>query len=104
MGERERSRSMEPISPPVKKRKGDKNEKPSPGSLSPVSEEDNYAAIHSKPKKSKKTAKKPKSSKDDNAQSKDFDRVSSPSPPPSNPSSRRQSEKSPIGNPSSAEE
>ena len=50
--ERERSRSMEPISPPpIKKRKGDKNEKQSPGSLSPVSEEDNYAGIHSKPKK-----------------------------------------------------
>ena len=42
---------MEPISPPpTKKRKSDKNDKPSPGSLSPVSQED-YAAIQSKPKK-----------------------------------------------------
>ena len=50
--DRDRSRSMEPISPPpVKKRKGEKNEKPSPGSLSPVSEEDNYAVLHSKSKK-----------------------------------------------------
>lgn len=49
--ERDRSRSMEPISPPVKKRKSDKNEKQSPGSLSPVSEEDNYAVMHSKSKK-----------------------------------------------------
>ena len=50
--ERDRPRSMEPISPPpLKKRKSDKNEKSPPGSLSPVSEEDSYAGVQPKPKK-----------------------------------------------------
>ena len=102
--ERDRSRSMETISPPpLKKRKSDKNDKSS-GSLSPVSEEDTYAGVQSKPKKSKKGNKKQKSSKEESVASKDFDRVSSPSPPPSNPSSRRHSERSPMGGASSAEE
>ena len=52
----------------------------------------------------KKGSKKQKPMKEENTPSKDFDRVSSPSPPPSNPSSRRQSEKSPTGGASSAEE
>ena len=43
---------MEPISPPpTKKRKSDKTEKTSAGSLSPVSEEENYNATQSKVKK-----------------------------------------------------
>ena len=50
--DRERSRSMEPISPPpIKKRRSEKSEKTSPGSLSPVSEEENYTAAQSKLKK-----------------------------------------------------
>ena len=50
--DRDRSRSMEPISPPpTKKRKSDKTEKTSAGSLSPVSEEENYNANQSKVKK-----------------------------------------------------
>merc|ERR1711994_69284 len=103
--DRERSRSMEPISPPpVKKRKSEKSEKTSPGSLSPVSEEEHYTTTQLKVKKPKKGNKKQRASKDESTPSKDFDRVSSPSPPPSNPSSRRQSEKSPPGGASSAEE
>ena len=52
--DRDRSRSMEPISPPpTKKRKSDKTEKTSAGSLSPVSEEENYNATQSKVKKVK---------------------------------------------------
>ena len=43
---------MEPISPPpVKKRKSEKSEKTSPGSLSPVSEEEHYTTAQSKVKK-----------------------------------------------------
>ena len=43
---------MEPISPPpVKKRKSEKSEKTSPGSLSPVSEEEHYTPAQSKVKK-----------------------------------------------------
>merc|ERR1711962_396070 len=50
--DRERSRSMEPISPPpVKKRKSEKSEKTSPGSLSPVSEEEHYTTTQLKVKK-----------------------------------------------------
>ena len=50
--DRERSRSMEPISPPpTKKRRSEKNDRTSPGSLSPVSEEDTYTGLQTKPKK-----------------------------------------------------
>ena len=43
---------MEPISPPpVKKRKSEKSEKTSPGSLSPVSEEEHYTTAQPKVKK-----------------------------------------------------
>ena len=43
---------MEPISPPpVKKRKSEKSEKTSPGSLSPVSEEEHYTTTQLKVKK-----------------------------------------------------
>merc|ERR1719336_1461 len=96
---------MEPISPPpTKSERVIKPKKTSAGFLSPVSEEENYNATQSKVKKSKKGNKKQKSHKEENTPSKDFDRVSSPSPPPSNPPSRRQSEKSPTGGASSAEE
>ena len=56
--DRERSRSMEPISPPpTKKRKSEKNDRTSPGSLSPVSEEDTYTGLQTKPKKVRFLAK-----------------------------------------------
>ena len=50
--DRDRSRSIEPISPPpLKKHKSDKNGKSPPDSLSPVSEDDNYAGVQMKIKK-----------------------------------------------------
>ena len=49
---------MEPISPPpTKKRKSEKNDRTSPGSLSPVSEEDTYTGLQTKPKKVRCLAK-----------------------------------------------